>query len=124
MTGFPAANAEAVSPPAVEKAKGKLLAANTTTGPIGISILLISGLGIGCRFGSAVSIDASSHDPSRTKLPNIFNWETVLPRSPIILASGNPVSRQHLSINPSPRLIISLAISSRNNALLSLSIWL
>ncbi|MNL51220.1 hypothetical protein D3C87_1742990 [compost metagenome] len=32
-TGQPAANAEAVSPPAVENANGKLLAPNTATGP-------------------------------------------------------------------------------------------
>ena len=34
-TGQPAASAEAVSPPATEKASGKLLAPNTTTGPSG-----------------------------------------------------------------------------------------
>jgi hypothetical protein len=33
-TGQPAASAAAVSPPAVEKAKGKLLAPNTATGPM------------------------------------------------------------------------------------------
>ncbi|MNN65631.1 hypothetical protein D3C81_1811460 [compost metagenome] len=32
-TGQPAARADAVSPPAVENAKGKLLAPNTATGP-------------------------------------------------------------------------------------------
>ena len=37
-TGQPAANADAVSPPGTEKANGKLLAANTTTGPIGTFI--------------------------------------------------------------------------------------
>ena len=35
ITGHPAANAEAVSVPATENANGKLLAANTNTGPIG-----------------------------------------------------------------------------------------
>jgi hypothetical protein len=34
-TGHPAASAEAVSPPATEKASGKLLAPNTATGPSG-----------------------------------------------------------------------------------------
>src|SRR5690606_42100538 len=48
-TGQPEARAEAVSPPAVENAKGKLLAPNTATGPIGTSILLISGFGMGLR---------------------------------------------------------------------------
>src|SRR5690625_7483932 len=33
ITGQPAASAEAVSPPAVENARGKLLAPKTTTGP-------------------------------------------------------------------------------------------
>ena len=32
-TGQPAASADAVSPPATENANGKLLAANTATGP-------------------------------------------------------------------------------------------
>ena len=40
-TGFPAARADAVSPPATENARGKLLAPNTATGPIGRSIELI-----------------------------------------------------------------------------------
>ena len=38
ITGQPAAKALAVSPPAVEYAKGKLLAPNTTTGPNGYNI--------------------------------------------------------------------------------------
>ena len=33
ITGQPAARADAVSPPATEKARGKLLAPNTATGP-------------------------------------------------------------------------------------------
>ena len=36
ITGQPAASAEIVSPPATEKAKGKLLAPKTATGPKGI----------------------------------------------------------------------------------------
>ena len=35
-TGQPAARAAAVSPPAVEKASGKLDAPNTATGPMGL----------------------------------------------------------------------------------------
>ena len=66
-----AAKAEAVSPPAVEKAKGKLLAAKTTTGPIGINIRLTSGFGTGSLSGIALSIVASRHDPSSIKLANI-----------------------------------------------------
>jgi hypothetical protein len=117
ITGFPPASAEAVSPPAVEKASGKLLAAKTTTGPIGTNIRRMSGFGIGLRSGCAVSIEASNQDPSRSKSANIFNWLTVLPRSPIILASGNPVSRQQRSIKSYSIFSISAAISSRNIAL-------
>ena len=65
-TGQPAAKAEAVSPPAVENANGKLLAPKTTTGPIGTSIFLKSTFGMGCRSGIAVSMVASTHEPSST----------------------------------------------------------
>ena len=50
-TGQPAASADAVSPPAVENASGKLLAPNTATGPIGTSIRRTSGRGIGLASG-------------------------------------------------------------------------
>ena len=43
----------------------------TATGPIGTSIRLISGLGIGARSGSARSMRASTHEPSRTSAANI-----------------------------------------------------
>ena len=66
MTGFPAANADAVSPPATENANGKLLAPNTTTGPSGRKRERTSGLGSGLRSGSARSIRAASHEPSST----------------------------------------------------------
>ena len=59
ITGQPAANALAVSPPAVEYAKGKLLAPKTTTGPKGCIISRMSGLG-GVLVGMAVSILAST----------------------------------------------------------------
>ena len=59
-TGQPAASAEAVSPPAVEKASGKLLAPNTATGPIGTSMRRTSGRGIGWAPGSGVSMIAST----------------------------------------------------------------
>ena len=55
ITGQPAASAAAVSPPAVEKASGKLEAPNTATGPIGRWIIMRSGRGIGSRSGSATS---------------------------------------------------------------------
>ncbi len=53
ITGFPAASADAVSPPAVENASGKLLAPKTTTGPRGRSMERMSGFGRGFRSGSA-----------------------------------------------------------------------
>jgi len=62
ITGQPAANAVAVSPPAVEYANGKLAAPNTTTGPSGTNIFRMSGFG-GFLSGMAVSILASSQSP-------------------------------------------------------------
>ena len=59
-TGQPAASAEAVSPPAVLNASGKLLAPKTATGPIGTSMRRTSGRGIGRASGSAVSMIAST----------------------------------------------------------------
>ena len=64
ITGAPAASAEAVSPPATEKASGKLLAANTATGPSGTSRCRKSGFGSGVRSGSAVSSRAWVQPPS------------------------------------------------------------
>ncbi len=73
ITGQPEAKAEAVSPPATEKASGKLLAPKTATGPMGMSICLISDFGTGIRSGIAVSILASTQDPSRTTEAKRFN---------------------------------------------------
>ena len=50
-TGQPAASAEAVSPPAVEKASGKLLAPKTATGPSGTIRWRMSARGSGARSG-------------------------------------------------------------------------
>ncbi len=55
-TGHPAASAEAVSPPATEKASGKLDAPNTATGPSGTSASRKSGFGPAALPGSARSI--------------------------------------------------------------------
>jgi hypothetical protein len=55
-----AAGSEAVSPPAVENASGKLLAPKTATGPIGTSMRRTSGRGIGLASGSGVSMIAST----------------------------------------------------------------
>src|SRR5690349_12858887 len=62
ITGQPAAKAQAVSPPAVENAKGKLEEPNTATGPSGANIFRMSGFG-GFLPGMAVSILASSQSP-------------------------------------------------------------
>src|SRR3954451_339496 len=56
ITGFPDANAEIVSPPATEKARGKLLAPKTATGPIGKRVRRRSGRGSGLRSGRARSM--------------------------------------------------------------------
>ena len=60
ITGQPAASAEAVSPPAVENASGKLEAPKTATGPSGTSMRRTSGRGIGFASGSGVSMIAST----------------------------------------------------------------
>ena len=114
---LPAANADAESPPAVEYANGKLLAANTTTGPKGCNFFLKSGFGIGLRDGSAKSIDASTQEPSLINSANNFSWPTVLPLSPIILCSVRAVSFWTLLIRLSPRSMILSAIVSRKYAL-------
>ena len=73
ITGHPAANAAAVSPPAVEYANGKLLAPKTTTGPKGIIILRRSGFGIGCLSGTPISMVASTQEPSFTSSAKLRN---------------------------------------------------
>ncbi|MNT23718.1 hypothetical protein D3C72_1591490 [compost metagenome] len=59
ITGQPAARAEALSPPATEKARGKLLAPNTATGPSGMLRRRRSTFGSGWRSGCAGSIRQS-----------------------------------------------------------------
>ncbi len=116
ITGQPDAKAAAVSPPAVEYAKGKLLAPKTTTGPKGISIFLISDFGIGSLFGCASSIVASSQEPSATKFAKLLNCPMVLPLSPFALPSGKPVSEQYIFTNASSNARISSAIAFKNSA--------
>ena len=58
ITGHPAANADALSPPITEKANGKLLAAKTPTRPSGWFALRISGRAAGTQFASGRSIIA------------------------------------------------------------------
>ena len=67
---------------------GKLLAPNTTTGPRGIIILRISGLGAGVLSGNAGSIVAVFHPPEIASVANILNCAHVLLRSTITRASG------------------------------------
>ncbi|MNG12601.1 hypothetical protein D3C84_962230 [compost metagenome] len=85
-TGQPAASALAVSPPAVEKARGKLLAPKTATGPIGICNLRISGL------PSVLLMMASTQEPSLSIVANALSCPVVLLRSPLALPAGRPDS--------------------------------
>ena len=59
-TGQPAASADAVSPPATEKASGKFDAPKTATGPSGTRMRRTSGRGIGTASGSGRSMIAST----------------------------------------------------------------
>jgi hypothetical protein len=81
ITGQPAASAEAVSPPATEKASGKLLAPKTTTGPSGRNIERTSGFGTGWRCGSALidpGIDPAPSPISIGKHPELIAGATNL----------------------------------------------
>ncbi len=73
ITGQPAANAEAVSAPATENANGKLLAAQTATGPMGARIRRRSGFRSGLRSSIARSMLAARHVPCRTTSANMRN---------------------------------------------------
>ena len=115
-TGFPVAKALAVSPPATEKASGKLLEPKTMTGPSGTSIRRRSQRGSGWRSGNATSIRASTHEPSRAKAANIFSWVTVRPRSPVSRARGRPVSKCARCKRSSPSSSISAAMRSKKSA--------
>ncbi len=90
-TGLPPASAEAVSPPATEKARGKLLAPKTTTGPSGRSMERMSGLG-GVRAGSAVSMRAATQEPSSTTEAKSRSCMQVRASSPFRRGSGRAVS--------------------------------
>ncbi len=85
-TGEPDANALAVSPPAVENAKGKLLAPKTATGPNGTCILRISG------FPSGLLIIASTQLPSLSISAKALNCPAVRANSPLERPSGKPDS--------------------------------
>ena len=116
ITGLPVASADAVSPPATENARGKLLEPKTTTGPSGTSIRRRSGLGTGWRLGAAWSIRASTQEPSRATWANSLSWFTVRARSPVSRARGRPVSRCARVSSSSPSATISSAMRSSRAA--------
>ena len=116
ITGAPAARAEAVSPPATEKASGKLLAPKTATGPSGILARRKSARGDGWRWGRAGSMVASRKLPSRTTDANRRSWPTVRPRSPVRRAKGRPVSACARFSKVSPSAMMLSAMASRNAA--------
>ena len=115
-TGQPAASAEAVSPPATEKASGKLLAPNTATGPTAMWRCRRSERGSGWRSGRAGSMRASIQPPSRTTSAKRRSWPTVRPRSPSSRPRGRPLSAMQRSISGSPMSRIDWAIASRKRA--------
>ncbi|MNE31609.1 hypothetical protein D3C80_1251850 [compost metagenome] len=115
-TGQPAAKAAAVSPPAVEKARGKLLAPNTATGPTPMRYWRRSGRGSGVRAGNAWSMRAPWKSPRRNTWANRRICALVRPRSPWIRALGSAVSWQVKAMKSSPRPSSSSAIASRNSA--------
>ena len=71
-----------------------------------------SGLGSGWRAGSAESITASTHDPSRMIPANIRSCRTVRSRSPAMRASGRPVSSEAAFTSVSPSAAIPSAARS------------
>ena len=101
-TGQPAASAEAVSPPAVEKASGKLLAPKTATGPERDLPLA----DVGARQGSAVRQRRVDPDAAEVTLADDAGEEPELAggaaRSPWSLAAGSPVSRPARVTSSSP----------------------
>src|SRR5580658_1468100 len=103
-TGQPAASAEAVSPPATEKANGKLDAANTATGPAGRVTRRTSG-----TTPTAGLTTASAYPPSRSTCANSRSCPVVRATSPI---SRSPPS----AVSVSARTESSPARSSRASA--------
>ncbi len=115
-TGQPAASAAAVSPPATEKASGKLLAPKIATGPTGILRRRRSGRR-GVRSGCAVS----TRSPSQLALPhdraaNNRSWPIVRVRSPSSRPRGRPHSDIARTISSSPMSATLSAIVSRKRA--------
>ena len=115
-TGQPAASAEAVSPPAVEKASGKLLAPKTATGPSGTIRWRMSARGSGARSGMAGSMRTPRWSPWRTTPANIRSWPVVRPTSPVMRPTGRLLSATAASMIASLSASISAATASRKSA--------
>ncbi len=114
-TGQPAASAEAVSPPAVEKASGKLLAPKTATGPSGTIRWRMSARGRGCPVRQC-RVDADAEVVARRTTPaNIRSWPVVRPTSPVMRASGSALSRTASTMIVSLSASISAATASRKS---------
>ncbi len=115
-TGQPAASAEAVSPPATEKARGKFEAPKTATGPTAIWRRRRSGPRQGLALGlsrvdpglqeAAVAHHAGEH----------LELADVRPRSPSRRARGRPLSAMQRTISSSPIATMASATASRKRA--------
>ena len=101
-TGQPAAIAAAVSPPATEKASGKLEAPNTATGPSATRRWRRFARGSGSWSASGVASVTCAHSPRRSTSANRWSWPVVRPRSPARRARGSPLSAIAHSIRASP----------------------
>ncbi len=120
-TGQPEANADAVSPPRVENANGKLLAANTATGPRGMFIRRRSGRG-GVSDGSAWSITTPRNAPSRTTFAMRRNCPVVRPTSPRSRSSPSRLSVIAIGTSSSIFASTASAIASSSPALVDRSV--
>lgn len=112
-TGQPAARAEAVSPPATEKAKGKLEAPNTATGPIACRIRRMSGRPVA---GSAGVSTACTWPPSRSTSANRRSWPLVRPTSPVSRTAPSAVSVSATATSSSRAASSASAAASRARA--------
>jgi hypothetical protein len=119
ITGQPAARAEAVSPPATEKARGKLLEPNTTTGPSGISMRRRSGRGSGWRSGRAGRCGRQPTNPRAPPARRAGAGRRCGRVRPCRRAGGRPVSAWARWSRVSPSASISAAMVSRSLARVS-----
>ncbi len=82
-----------------------------------------STFGMGSRSGWAVSIRASTHEPSSMRSAKSLSCPMVRPDSPRILASGRPVSSGPLAAMSSMTASMLLAIARRNVAFSGPDLW-